>query len=740
MTKATAIFGRATDMMKGVGERKQALAQFNTATANGFGVDQKTLDLVVEERVRAASPEEAYDTMLTTAREAGRLPTELRTMLSTAGSSPDNPNANIQALSLAARAVKDLKAGKSNFQFPENPLVHATVLASNVLGMSEEEAATYIVGGIPNAEEAKARQLMLKKGQVMGKLNDPAVAISYAEDTFDQSWFWDPKVKSEFIIDYQATSELAYLYTGNEEFAGKLRDEIIKSRWGYSAVSGNVMKQPPENHIQLSLPELHPNIGQATRIFMYEELKAAGLKIPLTPDAKLVKIDGKIYHQNTDERQAVQLNWDSKSDELYKEKGIAEYGVSILLPNGIYRPTQFRISVPTAEEMDNFPTGRIEDKEYMERLRATDAWANGRTFVRDGTPDIERDWEEWDRQRKSEAEKEDLVRQIVDNEDGTFSSELSVTVHDPRDPDKFINIPSMYNGQEVSEEKALQIIEENGFVDPETGREIDSFNSVEDAVLAAKIRSDNILNINSERSEPTRLSTLFDRGQPPEGAVRREIRDNIREDIGEQTPVRKEAKRIISSTLFSRGETKQEFKNEVKTEIRDVIQEEITPEVKSKIKDEMIEELKSVGDWFSNLFTGESPDIKSEETPPVKKEKAPARIVSSTLFDRGKPAEKIKEEIRDKIEEKIEPILPSNTTKEIRDEIIEVIELEIEEEITREIRDEIQEEIEANLKEMAKKEGSWFSDVIDFLTETKEEKEAKRGNKKWFLSPFGLFN
>lgn len=75
------------------------------------------------------------------------------------------------------------------------------------------------------------------------------------------------------------------------------------------------------------------------------------------------------------------------------------------------------------------------------------------------------------------------------NPDGSVSSELSITVPDPRTPGSWINIPSMYGGQEVPEEDAVARITAAGYRDPETGRDIQSYGSVDEAVSAAQARS-----------------------------------------------------------------------------------------------------------------------------------------------------------------------------------------------------------------------------------------------------------
>jgi hypothetical protein len=81
-------------------------------------------------------------------------------------------------------------------------------------------------------------------------------------------------------------------------------------------------------------------------------------------------------------------------------------------------------------------------------------------------------------------------RAIVKNPDGSVSTERSITVTDPRiNNGQPTNIPSMFGGKEVSEEEAIARIAAAGGKDPETGRALPGFNSIEEAVAAAKARS-----------------------------------------------------------------------------------------------------------------------------------------------------------------------------------------------------------------------------------------------------------
>jgi hypothetical protein len=69
------------------------------------------------------------------------------------------------------------------------------------------------------------------------------------------------------------------------------------------------------------------------------------------------------------------------------------------------------------------------------------------------------------------------------NADGTVSTEVSVTVTDPRlNGGRPTNIPSLWGGKEVDEDTAVS----NAL---KAGRKYDSFDTVDDAVSAARARS-----------------------------------------------------------------------------------------------------------------------------------------------------------------------------------------------------------------------------------------------------------
>ena len=82
--------------------------------------------------------------------------------------------------------------------------------------------------------------------------------------------------------------------------------------------------------------------------------------------------------------------------------------------------------------------------------------------------------------------KTDEGRPIIQNPDGTISTERTMT---EKINGKWMNIPSMFGGKEVSVDKAIEIIEKNNGRDPETGRKLPTYESLEEAEAAAKARS-----------------------------------------------------------------------------------------------------------------------------------------------------------------------------------------------------------------------------------------------------------
>lgn len=95
-----------------------------------------------------------------------------------------------------------------------------------------------------------------------------------------------------------------------------------------------------------------------------------------------------------------------------------------------------------------------------------------------------------------------LERQVVRNKDGSISTERTVTIQDPRiHKGLWVNIPTLYGGKEVSQEKAIEIIAENEGIDPETGRKVPFFTTLDEALEAAEARSDSLGAVHRKREQ-----------------------------------------------------------------------------------------------------------------------------------------------------------------------------------------------------------------------------------------------
>ena len=78
-------------------------------------------------------------------------------------------------------------------------------------------------------------------------------------------------------------------------------------------------------------------------------------------------------------------------------------------------------------------------------------------------------------------------RLIIKNPDGSFSTERTATAKLPNG--NWINVPTIFGGKAVSEDEAVEIIMMNGMKDPETGRKLPTYESMEEAVRDAQERS-----------------------------------------------------------------------------------------------------------------------------------------------------------------------------------------------------------------------------------------------------------
>jgi hypothetical protein len=108
----------------------------------------------------------------------------------------------------------------------------------------------------------------------------------------------------------------------------------------------------------------------------------------------------------------------------------------------------------------------------------------------------------------------DEGRPIIQNPDGTISTERTMT---EKIDGKWMNIPSIFGGKEVSVDEAVEIIKKNKGRDPETGRKLPTFDSLEEAETAAKARSKELGKKYS--GEPVQIQSDADYNKLPSGAI-----------------------------------------------------------------------------------------------------------------------------------------------------------------------------------------------------------------------------
>jgi tRNA1(Val) A37 N6-methylase TrmN6 len=99
---------------------------------------------------------------------------------------------------------------------------------------------------------------------------------------------------------------------------------------------------------------------------------------------------------------------------------------------------------------------------------------------------------------------------------GEQFSEISRTVTRPEiNEGRPTNIPSVFGGKEVDEDEAVKRVIAAGGTDPETGRPLPAFNTIDEAVAAAKARSAGIRPTRSISARPEPAATLSEFLVPP---------------------------------------------------------------------------------------------------------------------------------------------------------------------------------------------------------------------------------
>jgi hypothetical protein len=119
-------------------------------------------------------------------------------------------------------------------------------------------------------------------------------------------------------------------------------------------------------------------------------------------------------------------------------------------------------------------------------------------------------------------------RVIVKNEPGSergpgYSTRYQITEQTPWG---WMNIPTMFGGQQVDPEEAMRLVVENGGIDPDTGYALPRFDSLEQAEAAARRASSNTdfyldQALSRPPGDPVRMGVMDG------GAIRR---DNLERD------------------------------------------------------------------------------------------------------------------------------------------------------------------------------------------------------------------
>ena len=143
-------------------------------------------------------------------------------------------------------------------------------------------------------------------------------------------------------------------------------------------------------------------------------------------------------------------------------------------------------------------------------------------------------------------------RKVYKDQFNAIHSETTVTVPAPNGG--WMNIPSIYNGRYVTKDQARAIIIKNGMVDPESGEKIQSYQSIPEAVEAAKER---MRTLNKKDQPWNRDSSVLDWFiSPAEGQSLAYKGSTYDPALGSDSPPNYQALGIIPSeptSLFNTG-------------------------------------------------------------------------------------------------------------------------------------------------------------------------------------------
>ena len=127
-------------------------------------------------------------------------------------------------------------------------------------------------------------------------------------------------------------------------------------------------------------------------------------------------------------------------------------------------------------------------------------------------------------------------RPIFENQWGDFVTERTITITDPSiNNGQPTNIPTVFSGTFLTDEQAINLVIGANGKDPITGRDLLGFDSIEEAVSAAKGRSANIPSDLFSKNNPSpNVNSLPESGGSLINSIIEELR--VRGDAGLITP------------------------------------------------------------------------------------------------------------------------------------------------------------------------------------------------------------
>lgn|GEM_PF-4605693 len=165
-----------------------------------------------------------------------------------------------------------------------------------------------------------------------------------------------------------------------------------------------------------------------------------------------------------------------------------------------------KLDIETPESLDSRLNSEQAKEQYVRAIQDKGYWL----INRDETGLILFDEQGFHVSRTVEFT--DAGRRIFRDEEGNRFSERSAT---REVDDQFVNFPTVFGGEQISEDDAFQRVQAAGFRDPETGRRLNFFDTVEAAEAAARERSESVKI--EQRPEP--IEILFEDMGIPEAEL-----------------------------------------------------------------------------------------------------------------------------------------------------------------------------------------------------------------------------